>query len=284
MARSERPGIRYFSVDVDILSDRKVRRVLAACGPEAMAVVLRLLCDIYGDRGYYARSDDDYLFDVADALGMETGYVQEVVRRCVGSGFFDAGMWERFGILTSRRVQRNFLDATYRRVHNNSILPEYCLLDEVESSDGDNESDIRKGLSDDAKVEPDIQSTQTKLNKTKLNQIKENQTSNAGVGGLLPVSPYVSLREEEMRQLKAEYGEAGMKRMIEMLGDYKASSGKRYASDYHAIRSWVVKRWQEEQANPPRQPYERPVGQYDHLATDPFRDTPPIACNLSEVM
>jgi hypothetical protein len=230
MARSEKPGIRYFSVDVDILSDRKVRRVLAACGPEAMAVVLRLLCDIYGDRGYYARSDEDYLFDVADALGMETGYVQEVVRRCVGSGFFDAGMWERFGILTSRRVQRNFLDATYRRVHNNAILPEYCLLDEAESSDGDNESDIRKGLSDDAKGESDIQSTQTKLNKTKLNQIKENQTNSAGVGDLLPVSPYVSLREEEMRQLKAEYGEAGMKRMIEMLGDYKASSGKRYAS------------------------------------------------------
>ena len=282
MARSTKPGIRYFSMDVDILADRKVRRVLAACGPAAVAVVLRLLCDIYGDRGYYVQADDDYLFDVADTLGMATETVRGVALCCVDAGFFDAGMWERYGILTSRRVQRNYLDATHKRVHNNTILPEYMLLDEAEPSGRNGESDVRNGLSGGGNGESDVQSTQSKVNQTKVKEIKPDQTKDAGGGGLIPVSPYVSLREAEMRTLKADYGEAGMRRMIEMLGDYKAASGKRYASDFYAIRSWVVKRWQEEQANPARKPYERAVGSYDHLATDPFADTPKR--NLSEAL
>ncbi len=249
MARSEKPGIRYFSVDVDILADRKVRRVMAACGPSAMAVILRLLCDIYGDRGYYAQADDDFFFDAADALGMTPEAVRDAAQSCVRSGFFDAGMWERFGILTSRRVQRNYLDATRKRHRNNVILPEYLLLGEAEVF----------GEAAEASGE----STQTKLNKTKPNEIKEDQTNNAGGGGFLSFGPYVSLREEEAQQLKGEFGEAGIKRMTEMLGDYKASTGKRYASDYHAIRSWVVRRWQEEQANPARPTEPKPMtGKY----------------------
>ena len=42
------------------------------------------------------------------------------------------------------------------------------------------------------------------------------------------------------------YGVTGTRRMIELLDHYKGSSGKKYQSDYRAILSWVVGRWQEE--------------------------------------
>ena len=83
--------------------------------------------------------------------------------------------------------------------------------------------------------------------------------------------PLVSLSDGERASLEAEFGKAAAARMVEMLADYKGASGKRYASDFHAIKSWVVKRWREESAGKPAY-FERPAENYDHLAMDLFAD------------
>ncbi len=56
----------------------------------------------------------------------------------------------------------------------------------------------------------------------------------------------VFLTEEEYQKLIQGYGEDGTKRLIEILDNYKGSSGKKYASDYKAILNWVVGRYKEE--------------------------------------
>lgn len=48
------------------------------------------------------------------------------------------------------------------------------------------------------------------------------------------------------RKLLAAHGPADTKRLIEILDNYKGATGKRYASDYRAILSWVVDRLREE--------------------------------------
>lgn len=60
------------------------------------------------------------------------------------------------------------------------------------------------------------------------------------------LAEFVSLTEEERAKLVAEHGEEGTKRIIEILNNYKGSSGKKYKSDYMAILNWVVKRFKEE--------------------------------------
>lgn len=57
---------------------------------------------------------------------------------------------------------------------------------------------------------------------------------------------YVHMTEKEYKQLIAKYGEAMVKRMIEVLDNYKGSKGKTYKNDYRAILSWVVERVEEE--------------------------------------
>jgi len=52
----------------------------------------------------------------------------------------------------------------------------------------------------------------------------------------------VTLTEAEHDKLVAEHGEQLVKECIEILSNYKLSSGRKYASDYHAILNWVVKR------------------------------------------
>lgn len=59
-------------------------------------------------------------------------------------------------------------------------------------------------------------------------------------------SDFVFLTEKEYQALIDKHGEIKTKKMIEVLSNYKGSSGKKYESDYHAILSWVVKEVEKE--------------------------------------
>lgn len=59
-------------------------------------------------------------------------------------------------------------------------------------------------------------------------------------------SEFVSLTQEEYNKLIQEHSESATKRMIEILNNYKGSSGKKYKSDYLAILNWVVNRYSDE--------------------------------------
>lgn len=68
---------------------------------------------------------------------------------------------------------------------------------------------------------------------------------------------FVKLTEDEYSKLVLQHGEYDTKRMIEILDNYKGSTGKKYESDYRTILNWVIKRVQEEKIKFP-QPRERP--------------------------
>lgn len=61
---------------------------------------------------------------------------------------------------------------------------------------------------------------------------------------------FVSMLPEEYEKLNSEFGEKGVLRLIEILNNYKGSKGKKYKSDYLAIRNWVVTRYNEEKNKP----------------------------------
>lgn len=54
------------------------------------------------------------------------------------------------------------------------------------------------------------------------------------------------MTEEEYQKLLKKYGEPMVKRMVEVLDNYKGSKGKTYKDDYRAILNWVVGRVEEE--------------------------------------
>lgn len=57
---------------------------------------------------------------------------------------------------------------------------------------------------------------------------------------------FVSMTNAEYQALVAELGESGAERCVEILDNYKGSSGKKYKSDYRAILNWVVGRYEQE--------------------------------------
>lgn len=164
MARPLKDGIDYFPLDVNFLKDIKTRKLLKACGPQSIAVLIGLLCNIYQDEGYYMTWDDDAGFLIADDVGVKESLVHEVVKKAISVDFFDKDLFENYKILTSIGIQKRYLEATYRR-KDNSIKSSYNLVNEYNN-----------GVNVDNNSVNDDKSTQTKLKETKLKESKVKET------------------------------------------------------------------------------------------------------------
>jgi hypothetical protein len=80
---------------------------------------------------------------------------------------------------------------------------------------------------------------------------------------------FVTMTNAEHEALLATHGAADTARLIEILDDYKGSSGKTYKSDYRAIKSWVVGKLNEEKARQAKSvPRETPSASNTATATD----------------
>ena len=79
MARPISKGISYFPLDVDFMQNLKIRKVIQACGPNSIAIIMLLLGNIYGDEGYFMRWDEDVCFLITEALGVKDVYTLETV-------------------------------------------------------------------------------------------------------------------------------------------------------------------------------------------------------------
>ena len=95
--------------------------------------------------------------------------------------------------------------------------------------------------------------SKTQANRRQIATNKNDKNEKKGRSSTTQLSPlkdlygeFVRLTPTEHERLLKAYGAAGTRRMIELLDHYKGASGKRYQSDYRAILSWVVGRWQEE--------------------------------------
>lgn len=64
--------------------------------------------------------------------------------------------------------------------------------------------------------------------------------------GLVEYAEFVSMKASEYAKLVSEHGDKDALRLVEILNNYKGSSGKRYKNDYMAIKSWVIERLYQE--------------------------------------
>lgn len=129
MARIKKRGLDYFPINTDFIHDRAVRRLMKREGDAALAILLEVLSYIYADEGYYVRADCLFYEDLSAGLYEKSaGDVERIIRLAVEYDLFDAGLFGKFGILTSAEIQKQYLFSTRRR--NVSILEAaYCLLE-----------------------------------------------------------------------------------------------------------------------------------------------------------
>lgn len=114
MARPLKKGLGYFPLDTDIMSDRKIQRLVHRYGCKGICTYLTVLCEIYGERGYYIPYNDDFCFDIAFTLGLEEEEAKEVILFCVELRLFDSELLECRQVLSSAGIQQRFREI-YKR-------------------------------------------------------------------------------------------------------------------------------------------------------------------------
>ena len=127
MARPQKTGLDYFPMDVDFMEDSIVLGVAQKFGPSGIGVVVALVCNVYKN-GYYTEWNDFVRLKIRRDLGViseET--LNSIVAQLLNWGYFDKGMFEREGVLTSLEFQKRYLDICTRMKRRATIVS-YGLL------------------------------------------------------------------------------------------------------------------------------------------------------------
>lgn len=154
MGRNVKQGFSYFSLDVDIFSDIKIRKLIKNHSGRALSVYICVLAFIYRN-GYYVLNDEDFGFIVSEQTGDKVEFIEAVLDYCVKVGLFSAEMFEQ-GVYTSKGVQERYL-AMCKASRRNIVFSEYALISSEEI--GINSEEIA------------INSEKTPIKKSKVNNI-----------------------------------------------------------------------------------------------------------------
>lgn len=184
MARTVKPCIGYFSHDVDMMQDKKIKIIKAKHGLLGYAVYLRLLEEAYRSDGYFLKADEDFniLFPDENNLSIES-YI-EILGDCLSKGLFSEELYSQYSILTSERIQKNYCDAISRRT-SITFIKEYLMVEPFEllktsGSDGTLKIDVNILSLNVDNLELNVDGgTQIKEDKNKLDNIKEKEENNA---------------------------------------------------------------------------------------------------------
>lgn len=233
MARPTKKGLDYFPLDVDFLSDLKVRRIIKACGKEAVHILVALLANIYRDEGYYVLWDDDLAFLVADEVGTKEGTVEELVRKAVQVKFFDKDIFDKYSVLTSKGIQNRYILATKER-KKVELEYKYLLTNEVN----------RSNISINGRGNPVNQGNnqQSKVKQSKEKEIKEDATEGESASletfQKLWLFPNV-VQVEDLLNLVDIYGDELVEAAIKLAGSKDVPKNRAISFLTASLQEWA---------------------------------------------
>lgn len=124
----------YFSMETKMLSDFKFNRVRRKFGPIGVMTYISLISLIYDKEGYYAGVTEDFLEEVLFLLSGKGQPDDEeldlIIKQLVHDGFFDQQIYDKYNVLTSKRIQETFVYATKRRKRWDINMDYWLLTDE----------------------------------------------------------------------------------------------------------------------------------------------------------
>ncbi|WP_053084433.1 Lin1244/Lin1753 domain-containing protein [Companilactobacillus ginsenosidimutans] len=174
MARPIKNGMDYFPLDVDFPTNEKVEAIMGEFGSEGVVAFLYLLSAIYRN-GYFLKWDRLSQMQLVNRIdGMTIEKMDQLINRLISYDTFSEEAFEEYQILTSKRVQATFLEATKRRKEqpklrylvndDNNLVSSVVNVDNNPSSSG---------------VNVDI-STQSKVKERKEKKSKQKQSKEIG--------------------------------------------------------------------------------------------------------
>ena len=187
MARPKKTGLDYFSMDVDIFQDLKVRKLLKRKGgARAFGVFMSIICLIYKE-GYYLDYDEDTIFVVADDMSEDEEYVRDVVKYCIEVGLFCKSMFEDHQILTSHGIQERYASAQMLSKRKYTIDSKFDLLTTDEASETIPENSVNVENIPETAVEASLPTTEEiSINTGNSADNQEKEEKSESFFGIIP--------------------------------------------------------------------------------------------------
>lgn len=173
MARPTAKGVEYFPLNVNFISDLKVRKLLLSCGAQSIAVLIYLLSTIYKDQGYFVEIHEDEIDLIALDVNVTPEFVLEVINKACEVRLFDVNLYNNFNILTSKGIQERYLKITERR-KNSVVITQFNLINVYNNSINVNNNSINV---DNNSINV-YKSTQSKVKESKGKESKVKSLSN----------------------------------------------------------------------------------------------------------
>ena len=144
MAGKPKLGLEFFSVDVDMLRNMKVRRLMREYGTVGYTILMFLLSWVY-EKGQFWRYDniEDVIFGLSESTNVNEERIKQIIDFLVEVGLFDKVSFDQ-GYFTSHEIQRRYYYATKRRKVR--ILEECCLLSQEDMNLIDSKSEYNDSI------------------------------------------------------------------------------------------------------------------------------------------
>ncbi len=126
MVRPRKSGIDYFPIDVYMDQDDKVQMIEAIHGIAGFGLLVRLLMKIYQEGYYYEWTEKEQIL-FSKRVNVDINEVNAFINSCIKWEVFSPKIYEKYKILTSKGIQKRFLEAAKRR-NSITLIKEYLLL------------------------------------------------------------------------------------------------------------------------------------------------------------
>ncbi|WP_243124321.1 DUF4373 domain-containing protein [Clostridium sp. AWRP] len=120
--------MEYFPLDVDMDQDDKVALIEAQHGIVGFGIVIKLLMKIY-KHGYFYEWVEKQQLLFSKRVNVDINLINEIINDCVKWGLFDKKVFETYKVLTSKGIQKRYIEAAGRR-QKVKLFKEYLLLDD----------------------------------------------------------------------------------------------------------------------------------------------------------
>lgn len=196
MARPKKQGLDYFTCDVNMYQDIKIRKLIRYKGVQAVSVYQILLCQIYAV-GYYLKWDDDLPFIISEVSDLQEDYINDVISYALSIGLFDQTVYDENKVLTSHGIQERFFDFCSVAKRKVSSDTPYLLVDLKGKSVLSSKKDI---ISEQTIVFPEetiVNPEETQINSeiSTQSKVKESKDNNSLRSSLSPSTTPSPARE-----------------------------------------------------------------------------------------